>query len=128
MKLRCITILENKLIPILDEVTIRNNVLYLNENKYSTLNGFEISLNNVELKILNLENNIYSISLNEECLPEFNKNTRWYEISPVYKNIKLNGIQLWGDVVILKIIKDKVLELTINEVDKYIELIKNNKI
>ena len=121
MKLRCITILEENHIPILDEITINNNYLYLDSNKYSTLNGIEISMNNINLTFTDLEDNIFAISLNEKNLVDFDKQTKWFKVSPVYKNI----MELWGDVVIIKVINNNIYELSISEVDKYIELLKN---
>lgn len=126
MKLRCITITSDKKIPMLDQVTVtENNILYLDNLPYSNLNNINI-FNEVELKYIDLGNYIFAISINEDILTNFDDKTKMYGIYPVYPNIKFINRPLWGDIVVLKIVDDKIYELTIDEVDDYINVLNRN--
>lgn len=125
MKLRCITISDEKKIPILDEVTIKdNNMLYLDSIQESNLNAKELFKDNKELDFLELEPYIYAISTKDSFFCGLDDSIKWAGTPLVYKNIKIFEKELWGDVVILKIINHDIYGLTNDENDKYIKLIK----
>ena len=118
MKIKCIVIPVDKKIPILDEITLtEDNYIYVNTTTYpwSDLEIMEISKDNKKLNLTHLDNKIYAVSSNQAVFT--------YYDAPEYKNIEINDIQLWGDVVILKIINDKVYDLTPDEIDYYIQKI-----
>jgi len=125
MKLRCITISDVNKIPILDEVTIKDdNMIYLDNIEESNLNAKELSKDNKELNFLELKPYIYAISTKDSFFYGLDDSIKWDGTPSIYKNIKIFEKQLWGDVVILKIINDNIYGLTNDEIDKYIELIK----
>jgi len=129
MKLRCITINDQKQIPILDEVTIKDdNMLYLDNLKESNLNAKELFKDNKELDFLELEPYIYAISTKDSFFYGLDDSIKWDGTPSVYQNIKIFEKELWGDVVILKIINDNIYGLTNDEIDKYIKLIKTENI
>ena len=126
MKIKCITISRTKKIPIFDEVTIKDdNMLCLNSLPESELNAMELSKDNKRLIFTELEPYIYAVSTNALFFSEYDREANDYEYSIDCKNIKIRDKQLWGDVVILKIINEKVYGLTTDEIDKYIMEIKD---
>lgn len=127
MKLRCVRIAEDYKIPILDEITItKDNMLYIDNDIYSTLNSKEISIYNKELDFMELDPFIYAISTNTNLLTDYDEETKSSFSSPLFinKNIKIQDKQLWGDIIIVKIVENKIYGLTEEEIDKYISLLK----
>lgn len=118
-KIRIVRVPPNRL-PIIDEITVTPNHMYININPYGLINGSEfdgIWLND-EVICYFIDTNLAVDITEKEML--FQYNTTLIELA---RNRDISGHKTYGDLIITA----ETRSLTIEEIDQYIEIFKENK-
>lgn len=111
--------------PEIIEIEItENNICHIDTAHGTELNNMELSFKNTALQFLKLQNNIYAVSITTKGIYQDEEDTfSPYYTYPLEKNITMNDITIYGDVLVVGIYNKKVFTLSITEADKCIKLL-----
>ncbi|MDR0978540.1 MAG: hypothetical protein LBL91_01125 [Lachnospiraceae bacterium] len=113
--------------PVLDEIEVLDSICYMKNDRGSELEKMELLESNRELKFIQLEEYIFAICLNPKFLACDEDKNRYYDGYPVEENRQIDGVDIYGDIIVIKKIADKYYSLTIDEMDKYMYKLKGAK-
>lgn len=121
MKLKCIRKKANER-PMIDEVIINKNRLWvMDKNRRYTLFSLPLTSESDSIAYLELDYNIILIALTTDNY--VGMDIEQYEYFEIEYNLTINETALYGDIFVLKKVNNKYYELTVEEIDKIMELL-----
>ncbi len=121
MKLKCIRKRAKEKVMI-DEVIINNERLWvMDKNRRYTLFSLPLTSESDSIAYLELGYNIILIALKTDDY--VGMDIEQYEYFEIEYNLTINEIALYGDIFVLKKVNNKYYELTLEEIDRIMELL-----
>ena len=131
MNVKCIRKKVNEK-PIIDEVIINDDKLYVLDNdRRHSIFSLNLECNNDSIAYLELAYNIILVGIKTEKIA--GTDIDMHEIYDIYdtdetykKNISIKGVQLYGDIFVLKKIGNKYYDLNVEEIDLIMDILNKN--